>query len=279
MTETNQTIPSHTDDLDLVVSAWVEHLWHEGDGRSVATDTIAALGWKVPSYKGHLRGSSELCKAWGRTELPARAPPLPVVGIFGLAELGFQLKMRRTAVGILVGSFCLLRTGELFAIRRAHVTANEELTECIIDLGLTKSGQRSGARESVKLSCSWLVRLLVAALASIPPHESLVGPHWRFRKDFASLVQQAGLEQYCFKPYSLRRGGATELWRVTSNLGMVTLRGRWAHAKTARVYINDGLAVLAEIAFLRDHGSVCKLCRQLCSRFDAKPRLFGPDGQ
>ena len=56
-----------------------------------------------------------------------------------------------------------------------------------------------------------------------------------------------GLVDFGFRPYSLRRGGATELWRVTGDLGKVTMAGRWGHQQTARIYVNDGLAVLTEM--------------------------------
>ena len=42
--------------------------------------------------------------------------------------------------------------------------------------------------------------------------------------------------------YSLRRGGATHLFRETGNFDVVVARGRWAQISTARQYINESMA-------------------------------------
>ena len=45
-----------------------------------------------------------------------------------------------------------------------------------------------------------------------------------------------------FRPYSLRRGGATAFYRATCNMAATIERGRWATIRVARIYINDGLS-------------------------------------
>ena len=45
-----------------------------------------------------------------------------------------------------------------------------------------------------------------------------------------------------WKPYSLRRGGATHLYQQTLNWSLVRERGRWNATSTARIYINEGMA-------------------------------------
>ena len=78
-----------------------------------------------------------------------------------------------------------------------------------------------------------------------------------------------------FVPYSLRRGGATELWRTTANLDAVVMAGRWRHATTARIYVSDGLAVLAEIRLTSPEFSAARsLCAAFCARFAVAPRIF-----
>ena len=48
-----------------------------------------------------------------------------------------------------------------------------------------------------------------------------------------------------YKPYSMRRGGATLLFKLSQSYDHVTQRGRWAHARTACIYINEAQAELA----------------------------------
>ena len=45
------TIPDKVCDLDAIVSDYIEHLWCEGDGLSLAKDTLSALQWGEPNYK------------------------------------------------------------------------------------------------------------------------------------------------------------------------------------------------------------------------------------
>ena len=72
-------------------------------------------------------------------------------------------------------------------------------------------------------------------------------PH-QFRTVFNNLL--AGLQlntptQTCgYKPYSIRRGGATSHFIACGSLDRVVVRGRWAQAKTARIYINSGMMTL-----------------------------------
>jgi len=55
-------------------------------------------------------------------------------------------------------------------------------------------------------------------------------------------IREAG-----YKPYSLRRGGASFDYRQHGVVSRTTLRGRWNSAKTARIYIADAMAVLAAV--------------------------------
>ena len=59
------------------------------------------------------------------------------------------------------------------------------------------------------------------------------------------------VSQRPLRPYSLRRGGATFWFSRHLNLDKLIIAGRWQAVKTARVYINEGLAVLAELHLSR----------------------------
>ena len=60
------------------------------------------------------------------------------------------------------------------------------------------------------------------------------------------------VESFGFKPYSIRRGGATAYFRVTRNMEATLDRGRWSSARVARIYINDGLAKEVELPLPED---------------------------
>ena len=81
-----EVLPSAAPALDLLICRWVEQSWQEGDGRCQASDLVCRSQWTSPGLKGQLRGAWALLKAWQHTELPARAPPLPVATLFAMAE-------------------------------------------------------------------------------------------------------------------------------------------------------------------------------------------------
>jgi len=239
-------LPRIDRDSDSCFSEYIEYCWQNGDGRSLACDSLSGAQWAAPALRGLLKGSWALCRAWQRCELPARAPPLPVVALFAMAEHLCSQGEPAMATLVLVGAHCLLRTGEIIGLRAGSIQFSADGTDAIIDLGDTKGGRRRGAKESVQVQLPWLVALLRAACRGKSPAEAVGPSPTTFRKLFDSTLRALQLHSLGFRPYSLRRGGATELWRQTNNLGQVTLRGRWGHAATARIYVNDGLARLAE---------------------------------
>ena len=117
----------------------------------------------------------------------------------------------------------------------------------------TKSGQRSGALEATSIECK-LITQWVSMWQQV--RESKAGPYARFwpdtpaafRRQFASLLAEFQLEEFGFKPYSCRRGGATEYFTRSGSMEGTLARGRWNSNRIARIYINDGLASLASLS-------------------------------
>ena len=96
----------------------------------------------------------------------------------------------------------------------------------------------------------WLARLTRTLL----PGDPLVDmSQQKFRALFTDLCKTLRITHMCFKPYSLRRGGATYHYRRFGNLDRTMLRGRWACLRTARIYITDGLATQQEILWDNAH--------------------------
>ena len=119
-------------------------------------------------------------------------------------------------------------------------------TPAVISLGMTKGGKRTGAAESVTLSSDALKWLWLWKTAN-KPHTSLCPTNAKWRQLFSTCLTALSLQPFQFRPYSLRRGGATFWFSRHGNLDKLMIAGRWQAVKTARVYINEGLAVLAEL--------------------------------
>lgn len=62
-------------------------------------------------------------------------------------------------------------------------------------------------------------------------------------------MTELGLESFQFRPLfnSLGRGGATFWFAKHGSFDRLLVRGRWQAPRTARIYINSGLAALAEM--------------------------------
>ena len=70
-----------------------------------------------------------------------------------------------------------------------------------------------------------------------------------FRKLWSHVAGCLGLLPLGVKPYSLRRGGATWLWRATLSYDAVANRGKWTNLATCRRYVEDSAGHLAGLRF------------------------------
>jgi hypothetical protein len=102
----------------------------------------------------------------------------------------------------------LLRTGELLGLRNKDVSQEGLTSVAVISLGVTKGGKRAGAAESVTTEADTLRRLWQWKRATSPGTSLCPQPH-QWRKMFNDTISSLGLTEYQYRPYSLRRGGAT----------------------------------------------------------------------
>ena len=68
-----------------------------------------------------------------------------------------------------------------------------------------------------------------------------------FRTQFRELCADARLPPLPWRPYSLRRGGETAHFLQFGSLDKTVVRGRWQSTRTARLYVDEGIAALASI--------------------------------
>ena len=78
-------LPKQRVQMDELVAEYVEHLWATGEGRALASDTVAALQNLEPHLKNHLPTVWRLLKVWNQNELPNRAPPMPETVVHAMA--------------------------------------------------------------------------------------------------------------------------------------------------------------------------------------------------
>lgn len=235
--------------LDSQVQCYLDALWSDGESLSLAGDTLSSLQHFQPSVKRHLNGSWRLLRTWQLHELPSRAPPFTWNTL--LVLLGYLHQLHpAAALGVHLAFRALLRTGELLALESKDIVVSPNLCTAVLYLGLTKTGARNPAAGTVHITDVDLVSRIKYWQQSLHHSQRLIP--WsgsRFRQVFHSALEATGLSRFTFKPYSLRRGGATDLWLTSQNYALVAHTGRWSSERTLKVYIQDSLALLTDMTF------------------------------
>ena len=259
----NLQLPHQRSLLDPIVCDYLEHLWSSGAGRAQASDCLAGLQDFDPKIRGQIPGAWRLLKTWVANEIPNRAPPLPEHVLWGMCGWACFNHHYGFAVSLLAGFYGMLRTGELLGLRRKDFALDQNHRKILVSLGLTKSGKRVGAAESVVYGFDKVVRVLQRWMSLTKPTDTLTPSPAKWRSLFNSCLEGLDILSFGFRPYSLRRGGATFWFSKHHSLDKLLVDGRWQAAKTARIYINEGLSVLTQINLprsdprLRPYLSIC----------------------
>ena len=241
------SLPKKKGALDDLVGDYLEYLWSEGEGRSSGSNILAALQDFDPKLRGQLPSSWRLMKTWTTQEVPNRAPPLPEKVVTAMAGWAFFNEHFSFGLSLLVAFYTLLRTGELLSLQAWNIHMTSENEPAVISLGLTKSGKRQGAAESVTLTELKVLKLLWFWKNRVSPETFLTAKPHVWRDMFSTCLSDLKLQAWGFRPYSLRRGGATFWFVKLGSLDRILIMGRWTAVKTAKIYINSGLALLADL--------------------------------
>ena len=97
------TLPSKREELDPLVSEFIEHLWASGEGRVKANDAVAGLQDLDPKLRGQLPASWRLLKTWSQNEVPNRAPPLPEGVVHAMVGHALLNNQENFALSLLLG--------------------------------------------------------------------------------------------------------------------------------------------------------------------------------
>ena len=243
----NLLLPHTPFRLDMVVSDYLEALWAQGKGRSEGSNLLAGLQDAQPHLKGKLPSSWRLMKTWVTHETPNRAPPLSLDVLHLLVGFALFKGQSLFALSLLLAFHGLLRTGELLSLQARDISVSKAKGPAVINLGLTKAGKRQGAAESVTLHGEDVCRRLHQWVSRVPGHTSLTGPPHLWRKQFSDYLKALHLDQFQYRPYSLRRGGAAYYFQTYGTFDKLLVLGRWQAASTARIYVNEGLSVLTSL--------------------------------
>eukprot|EP00435_Cladocopium_sp_Y103_P009201 s976_g2.t1 len=236
------------ENCDDLICEWIELQWARGESVSVIADCFSGLHYFLPYLKGTLKQAWRLFKSWRRVETPCRAAPITVLLVKAMVARAVDLKDVAFATFLALGFHALLRSGELLSLQFQDV---EFTGSCgVVTLRSSKSGLRHGTEEAVAIReplCLQLLETLFSMQAHSPGHKLWPHSAQYFRDTFRRYLRYFRLLHLSFKPYSLRRGGATFLLQEGVPLETILLRGRWRSVQVARLYLEDGLAQIPAI--------------------------------
>ena len=205
-------LPSKRDHMDALVGDYLEHLWADGEGRAAASNFLAALQDFDPKLRGQLPMSWRLMRTCATNEVPNRALPLTEAVLKAMVGWAFFHEHHKFGLSLLVAFYGLLRTGELLGLQAWQVHMTSSSQPAVLSLGLTKSGKRQGAAESVTLTEKPVLQLLWQWKANASTYEFLTPKPHVWRQLFQECLEGLKLQEWNFRPYSLRRGGATSFF-------------------------------------------------------------------
>eukprot|EP00435_Cladocopium_sp_Y103_P015342 s342_g3.t1 len=270
-------------ELDEVISDWIQEEFEAGTPLHLVGDALSGLHHFEPFTRRKLHKSWRLYGIWRRFEVPCRAPPLTqdiTLAMAGWCLANDELTM---AALLLLGFHALLRTGEILQVRPCDFILDE--TRGLVSLPSSKSGVRNNSRESVSLhdtSTLETVRAMVTLKNQLGLHRV---PCWdrsgtAFRNLFRKAIDQLEISALNFRPYSLRRGGATYEMQSHGLMEKTLIRGRWKNSNIARIYITDGLSLLPSLSMsLRSKYLVAKYSSMFINEHTAFSKSGGRRGK
>ena len=271
--------PCTLEELDEAISNWVQEEFEDGSPLYLVGDALSGIHHFLPFTKKKLVSSWKLYSVWRRYEVPCRAPPLTQDIVLAMAGLALEQGQLTLAALLLVGFHGLLRTGEILQIRPIDFLMGPDAA--VLSLPSSKSGVRNNTRESVALRDPIVLETVRAMLDVKHSFRLANTPCWSksgtlFRDQFQRLLVHLKVDNLSFKPYSLRRGGATFEMQQHGQMERCLIRGRWRNSNVARIYITDGLALLPS---LKMSWAAKVLVAKYSAVFTAEHTAFTADGK
>eukprot|EP00435_Cladocopium_sp_Y103_P048071 s1486_g14.t1 len=238
-------------ELDEFIAEWVQSEFEDGTPLHLVGDALSGLHHFEPFTKRRLPKAWRLYGIWRKYEVPCRAPPLTQDICLGMAGWAIQHDELTMGALLILAFHCLLRTGEILQLRPCDFVLDH--INGVVSLPSSKSGVRNNVRESVTIRDPIVLEVVQAMITLRHQLGFPRTPCWdrsgsAFRNLFRRILEELDLTNLGFRPYSLRRGGATFEMQTHGLMEKTLIRGRWKNSNIARLYICDGLAMLPRLA-------------------------------
>ena len=240
-------LPTDHRELDPLVQEAIELAWHQGEARALVGNLLSGLEHFIPSFRSNLKGSWRLWKQWGKRELVSRAPPVDPRTVLALCYYMHTWGHPEAAVVTLLAFHRFLRPMDYLHVKVSQFLLGKSTKKAHLMLSHTKTGGvNSVPIDDPKLI--FLLRQHCALKRSTDHFMPITGIE--YRRLFAAAVAAVGLPAD-YKPYSLRRGGASAYFQITGQYDKVMELGNWKHLTTCKIYVNTALYELTQAQLLR----------------------------
>ena len=238
----NIPAPRNLRELDHYGGEFVNFLYQDDRPLNWATDFQCGLKRLHPFCRRYLDATNQYCRNWCKAVVRKRACPLPWAVVQAMISLAMLETRHELALVLYLGFAGLFGAGELINMLSSQISVVSE-SVAVISLAEFKTAVRIANAESVIIKDRCLIQLLVTRMRNRSPASRLYSGSYGSLaiaiKDYAAFL---GLEGNHVTPHSLRRGGATWHFRRCQNLDVVQTLGRWAQARTAKLYIDEAMS-------------------------------------
>lgn len=236
------------EDLDRALAEFFNDLYLDlgGGGRSIACSAMSGLHLFLPQSKGKLHVSALALRGWARLRPTISRPPLSwELAVAVAVRLGCAGRWS-SGVAVLLAFDCYLRIGALCSLVKADVVmdADARMGSAQRGMALCLRRVKNGTNKWAAVRSRVVQDLLMKLVEGLPTDDSRLFPSAsRFYKYFKVACADLGLSED-YVPHSLRHGGATHDYMRGVPLEDILHLGRWASIKTARIYVQQGRALL-----------------------------------
>ena len=283
-----RTLPTWEPGLwDELALEYLESLFLEGFGPSLAGRVLSALAWAVPGLPRPLRlglpRAHRALQGWKRHAPGHSRPPLPWLVVAGLASVLLEGKLPLMGVAIILMFGCYLRPSEALLLRASQLLPPEAavggwagtcwgVVLCAAEYG--RASKTNEFDDSVVLEMPE-ARCIEGALHHLKerrsPHTGLWGFSYEdLRHAFNTAAERLKITHLKPTLYALRHGGASHDAAVHKKpLADIAKKGRWRSHLTVRRYEKHGRLAL-ELGKVRGEA-----LRSLRARETSLPQKLG----
>jgi integrase len=228
--------------LDQLGGEYLNFLWQDDSPLYWAGDFVSGLKRLYPACKRHLDTTKLYYDNWVKVTPRRRAFPFTLDLIRGVAALALIDGQPRLAGAFLVCFAGLLRVAEVMHLKQEDVKFLNPRVVVLL-LPESKGAKRKGQTESVMIRDPTLVKILAFCVKTCGSDGLVFGGTYRaFAKALIEFAAVFGLKHPNLTPHGLRRGGATWHFGRFLSYDKTQAHGRWAQARTAKLYIDEAMA-------------------------------------